>query len=224
MINFPTAEPDFSQFALPEPEAATASNELGQEAFLTLMITQLQNQDPLQPMDDGQFIGQIAQFSTVEEIGSMSNSIESLAASLTSSTALQASTMVGRSVLVEGDTGLFGEDQPLQGGVDLPVPINNAVVQIFDVTGELVREMPLGPRAQGVATFEWDGSKSDGSAADPGTYFIRSSFMNGDTEEALATFISSRVQSVTLNTGGSSAQITTEDGQRVSLSQVKAIM
>lgn len=224
MITMPNSEPDFSGLTLPQLQKEAPSNKLGQEEFLKLMITQLQNQDPMQPMDDGQFIGQMAQFSTVEEIGGMSRSLESLAETLTGSTALQAATMVGRSVLVEGDTGNFVEGQSMKGGVDLPAPINNSFVQIFDGSGQLVREMPLGPRAQGIATFEWDGTKSDGSTADPGTYFIRAGFMNGEVEEALPTYMTSRVESVTLNAGGSGAEITTQDGQRVRLSQIKAIM
>lgn len=224
MITMPNAESDFSGFALPQVQREAANNQLGQEQFLQLMITQLQNQDPLQPMDDGQFIGQMAQFSTVEEIGGMSKSIESLAETLTASTALQAATMVGRSVLVEGDTGHLTEGQSMKGGVELPAPINNGVVRIFDATGQVVREMPLGPRGQGIATFEWDGARSDGSTADPGTYFIRAGFMNGETEEALPTYMTSQVASVTLNAGGSGAEITTEDGQKVRLSQIKAIM
>jgi len=224
MITMPNAESDFSGFALPQVQKEAASNKLGQDEFLKLMITQLQNQDPLQPMDDGQFIGQMAQFSTVEEIGGMSKSLESLAETLTASTALQASTMVGRSVLVEGNAGQLTEGQTMKGGVELPVPINNGFVQIFDGSGQLVREMPLGPQGQGVANFEWDGAMSDGSPADPGTYFVSAGFMNGETEEALPTYITSRVESVTLNAGGSGAEITTADGQKVSLSQIKAIM
>ena len=224
MITMPTTENDFSSYALPQVQQELGSNELGQEEFLTLMITQLQNQDPLQPMDDGEFISQMAQFSTVEEIGSMSNSLESLAQSLTSSMALQASTMVGRSVLVDGDIGTLGEGEPLQAGVELPAPLNNAFVRIFDASGQLVREMPLGPRNQGMATFEWDGTMTDGSKAAPGTFAVRAAYRNGDTEEGLPTYIASKVASITLNGGGTSAEVTTADGQRVSLSQIKAIM
>lgn len=224
MITMPGNEADFSRFALPDVQEGATRNQLGQEEFLQLMITQLQNQDPMKPMEDGEFIAQMAQFSTVEEIGGMSRSLETLAESLTASMALQASTMVGRSVLVEGDTGQLSEGQPMGGGVELSAPINNGVVRIYDVSGQLVREMPLGSQGQGVATFEWDGTKSDGSAADPGTYFVQAAFMNGETEEALPTFMASQVSSVTLTAGGSSAQITTEDGQKVGLSQIKAIM
>lgn len=224
MINLPTGDVNLSSLALPAADAATRSNQLGQEEFLQLMLVQLQNQDPLQPMEDGEFIAQMAQFSTVEEIGSMSKSLETLAESLTASTALQASTMVGRSVLVEGNAGTLGEGKPLQAGIELVAPLNNAMARIFDSSGQLVREMPLGPRNQGVSTFEWDGTLTDGSQAEPGVYFVDAAFMNGESEESIPTFIASEVASVTLNSGGASAEITTRDGQRVGLSQVKAIM
>jgi flagellar basal-body rod modification protein FlgD len=224
MITMPNNDVDLSRFALPQAKAELKRNQLGQEQFLQLMLTQLQNQDPLQPMEDGEFISQMAQFSTVEEIGGMSRSLETLAESLTASMALQASTMVGRSVLVDGDTGTLGEETPLKAGVELHAPLNNAFVRIFDASGQLVREMPLGPRNQGVATFEWDGVMTDGDRAAPGTYFVRAGFLNGDTEESLPTYIASKVASITLNGDGSGADVTTADGQRVSLSKIKAIM
>ncbi len=224
MITPTNVEPDFSGFALPDLQQEVANNQLGQEEFLTLMITQLQNQDPTKPMDDGEFISQMAQFSTVEEIGGMSRSLESLAESLTATTALQASTMVGRSVLVEGDTGLLNEGQSLKGGVELPAPLSNAFVRVFDTAGQIVRELPLGSQGAGVANFEWDGTRSDGSSADPGTYFVSAGFVNGESEEALPTYMASQVASVTLNSGGTNAEVTTADGQQVRLSQIKAIM
>ncbi len=224
MITMPNAEVDTSRYALPEAQKDVASNKLGQAEFLELMITQLQNQDPMQPMEGAEFISQMAQFSTVEEIGGVSRSVESLADSLGATTALQAATMVGRSVLIEGDTSQLGADSPLLGGVELPSPISNGVVQIFDTSGQLVRELPLGQQGRGVATFEWDGTMSDGSTADPGTYYINAAFMNGDTQQALPTFVASKVTSITLNAAGGGSEIVTEDGQVARLSQIKAIM
>ena len=92
------------QFALRETETNRDQGELGQAEFFDLMVTQLKNQDPFKPMESGEFLGQIAQFSTVDGIGGLQRSFESLAGSLQSSQALQASTMVGRSVALPGDT------------------------------------------------------------------------------------------------------------------------
>ena len=78
--------------------------ELGQDDFLTLMISQLQSQDPMNPMDSEAFMGQIAQFSTVEGIQQLNDSFDELAASLVSNQVLQASQLIGHSVLIPGST------------------------------------------------------------------------------------------------------------------------
>ncbi|MDH3977745.1 MAG: flagellar hook assembly protein FlgD [Gammaproteobacteria bacterium] len=225
MIGMPTnSEFDFSSFALQDAQKQSSRNELGQEEFLMLMLTQLQNQDPTKPMEDGEFIAQMAQFTTVEELGGMSKSIENLASSLTSSSALQAATMVGRSVLVEGESGVLPEGGSIKGGINIEQPVGNAFVRVFDASGQFVREMPMGPQNVGVSQFEWDGLKSDGEPAEPGNYYVRAGFRNGETEQALTTLVASKVEAVTLGAGGTTAQITTESGAQVGLSQIKAIM
>ena len=82
----------------------------------------------------------------------------------------------------------------------------------------------MGPQNVGVSQFEWDGLKSDGEPAEPGNYYVRAGFRNGETEQALTTLVASKVEAVTLGAGGTTAQITTESGAQVGLSQIKAIM
>lgn len=224
MITIPGSDLDLSSLALPQAAQNEANKELGQEDFLMLMITQFENQDPFEPLDNGEFIGQMAQFSTVSGITEMNQSMQSLAESMYANQALQASTMVGRTVLADGDLGTMTEDKPLKGGVDLPFANNSAFVRVYDGAGQVVREIGLGPRNRGLATFEWDGQLADGTQAPSGTYRITAGMANGDEEIALATYVGTKVQSVTLSAGGAGAEITTEGGQRVSLSQIKAIM
>ena len=83
-----------------------------------LMIEQFRNQDPFQPMENGEFIAQMAQFSQVAGIAEMNDSMKDLAGSIGASQALQASTMVGRSVLADGNVATLGSDTPLKGGVE----------------------------------------------------------------------------------------------------------
>lgn len=224
MITLPTADLDLNSLGLQTPQPEQANGDLGQEDFLMLMITQFRNQDPFEPLQGGEFIGQMAQFSTVSGITEINESMSNLAESLTSNQALQASTMVGRSVLVDGDLATLGEGKPLQGGVELPFGTNTGFVRIYNGNNELVRELPLGTRNAGVATFDWDGTNIDGEIAAAGNYRILAGMRNGAEEEALATYVGTKVQSVTLSAGGRNAHITTEAGQEVSLSQVKAIM
>ena len=224
MINLPSSDLDLASFSLPKPESNRGDSDLGQEDFLMLMITQFRNQDPFEPLEGGEFIGQMAQFSTVSGITEINQSMTDLAESLTANQALQASTMVGRTILAEGDLATLSETGPLQGGVELPFASDTGFVRIYDGNSQLVRELPLGSRAAGLATFEWDGAATDGTSAPAGNYRIIAGMRNGAEEEALATFVGTKVQSVTLSGGGRNAHITTEAGEEISLSQVKAIM
>ena len=224
MMNISGPEFDFGALAVPKSQKEENRTNLGQEDFLALMITQFQNQDPLQPMENGEFIGQMAQFSTVSGIGDLNKSMARLAESMYANQALQASTMVGRTVLIEGDTARLAENQPLQAGVEMPFPSSSAVVRISDSSGQLIQEIPLGLRNTGVATFEWDGTLADGEPAPAGDYRITAVLRNGAEELPLATYVGTRVQSVTLSADGSSSRLSTADGRQTSVSQVKAIM
>ena len=95
-------------------------NDLGQDEFFQLMVAQLTNQDPLKPLESNEFLGQVAQFSTVTGVQDMHQAITDLAASFQSNQALQASTMVGRDVLVPGSRTLLGADGTLKAAADLP--------------------------------------------------------------------------------------------------------
>jgi len=214
---------NLGDLALPTPEN-DSNRQLGQGEFLTLMITQLQNQDPMAPMENGEFIAQMAQFSTVEGISEMSQSMGGLTESMYATQVLQASTMIGHSVLVEGDLATLGSDTPLQGAVELPFPTSGASVQIFDGAGQIIKTIDLGYRNSGAATFEWDGTLDNGEQAPPGTYRIGGTLGAGTDQQALGTYTGARVQSVALTNDGRGAQITTDTGEEVSLTKVKAIM
>lgn len=223
MISMPTTDFDMAALAVPR-ETQKEKTELGQEDFLMLMIEQFSNQDPFQPMENGEFIAQMAQFSQVSGIAEMNQSMAKLADSLAANQALQASTMVGRSVLADGNLGTLGTESPLKGGVELPYGTNAGTVRIFDSSGQPIRDIPLGNRDAGLNTFEWDGFLPDGERAPAGTYRIAAFLNNGNTEEQLNTLVGTKVQSITLTGGGRSAQITTEGGQKIGLSNVRAIM
>lgn len=213
---------DLGALGLPN-QADRRRTELGQEDFLTLMITQFQNQDPLKPTESGEFIGQMAQFSTVAGITEMNQSMKSLAESLYANQALQAATMVGRDVLAAGDLAPLGSESGLRGGVELPYATTNGFVRVYDMAGQPVREFPLGYRNAGLATFEWDGTTSEGQRAPAGTYRVVAGIAGADGEQALETFVATPVESVSLGAAGG-ARITTAGGQEIGLSQIKAIM
>lgn len=216
-------DPLTQQLAVPTAQDAGRKTELGQSEFLRLMVTQFQNQDPMKPMENGEFLGQLAQFSTVSGIGDMNKSIGTLADSIRANQALQAAAIVGREVLVDGNAALLGNEGGISGAVDLPSATARAKVRILDANGGVVREIALGQRRAGLANFSWDGMRSDGTRAPAGEYRIEAQVLDGDEIFGLATLVASRVVGVSLLAGGGGAQITTETGESIALASVRSI-
>src|SRR3569623_1840571 len=122
-----------SQLGLDSNQTARqASNKLGQDAFLKLMTTQLKNQDPMEPMDNGAFLGKIAQKSKVRGIQDMQASMKSLVDSLTSNQAMQAAALGGNTGVAPASSVLYSGNDALQAGVVLPTAADNVTVGIFD--------------------------------------------------------------------------------------------
>jgi flagellar basal-body rod modification protein FlgD len=211
--------------ALPTYAGRPRRTELGQDAFLQLMVTQLQNQDPTKPLEANEFVGQLAQFSSVASLADVSRSVGQLSDAIYANQAVQASGLIGRTVLVGGNTGTLAAGQPLAGGVELPFATSRAVVRVFNGAGEVVRQLPLGSQNAGLARFAWDGRDSTGAALPPGTYRFAAAILPqaGQAERAIDTYAATRVTSVALSTDLASSRITTESGQDLRIAQIKAI-
>ncbi len=176
--------------------------ELGQEDFLKLMNAQLQNQDPMSPLENNEFMNQIAQFTMVEGIGDLNESFGQLSSSLVSNQALQASSLVGRSVLAPTGVASLSQGGSVRGKVDLPAPSSNVTVMVQDSSGQVIRHLELGAHSAGNADFNWDGLKDDGTFAEPGIYLMSSEATIDGQTEAVETLVASEVRSVTLGDGG----------------------
>ena len=182
--------------------AKSSRKELGQEQFLELMTTQLQNQDPFKPMESGDFLSQIAQFSTVEGIGDLNDAFSGLSQSLVSNQALQATNLVGREVLAPTGVAALSQGGSIRGNVELPAASGEVVVNVYDQAGQVVRRLELGSQAAGPVAFQWDGLKNDGQFASPGNYFISAEASIDGQFEAVETLLASEVRSVTLSNSG----------------------
>ena len=147
----------FESLGLTKPKEGPAQPKLGQEDFMKLMLTQMNNQDPFKPMEDGEFLTQMAQFSAVSGLKDIKDSFASLSDSLKSSHALQASSMVGRKVLVPGDVTSLAEQGDLKGAIDLPASSSNVKIHIYDAKGELADTIDMGNQQQGLVHFKWNG-------------------------------------------------------------------
>ncbi len=198
-------------------------DQLGQAEFLNLMITQLKNQDPFAPMENGDFISQMAQFSSVTGLAELQQSFDKLATSLQSNQALQASSLVGRTVLVPSATSTLSSGGSVRGALELSASSGAVGITIKDDSGQVIRRLELGPQSAGSVYFNWDGLADNGQPAPEGRYFVSADAeINGGTV-ALETLMSASVDSVTLGQGGQGLRLNLTDGNVVDFSSVREI-
>ncbi len=207
--------------------------ELGQDAFLQLMISQLKNQDPLSPQENGEFVAQLAQFSSVEGLDKLNNSFESFANKFVSNQALQASSLVGRSVTVATDTTALPPGGIVSGASELPAGADNLSLAISKSNGSLAQTINL-PKIDGdTLEFSWNGKdllvngkvledKNLAAALEPGVYTFKLTALVDGQRSQLPTDLSANVNSVTLGKNGSLTLNLSGVGP-VSLADVKTI-
>jgi flagellar basal-body rod modification protein FlgD len=203
---------------------AAAGATLGGTNFLTLMLAQLKNQDPTSPVDSNQFLNQLASLSTVQGITQLNTSFGSLSTSLVSSQALQASSLLGHQALVSSSAANLTANGSVSGAIDVPQTTSQAVVNISDSSGSLVRQINLGAQSTGLANFSWDGKLQDGSQAAAGQYTLSAQFA-GATPGATAasTYVNGTVQSVTMGAGQTGLTLNVSGLGSVPFSGVKQI-
>jgi flagellar basal-body rod modification protein FlgD len=235
--------PSFESLGLTKPKEkvdhksssgqADEKPKLGQEDFMRLMMTQMNNQDPLKPMEKSEFISQMAQFSSLSGLKDIKDSFGTLASALQSSQALQASSMVGRDVLIPGNKASLTADGKLHGAVQVPSQTDNLKVEIRDKTGQLVKTLDLGEKGPGTATFDWDGvikaadEQVPGAKevkAEPGVYSVVAQMMVDGKPQAIDTLVTDKVSSVSLGKGQKGVMLNLEQTGSTSLADVKEIM
>jgi flagellar basal-body rod modification protein FlgD len=182
-------------------QPTTRNTSLGQADFLRLMTEQLKNQDPLKPLDNAQFLGQLAQFSTVQGIDSMQGAMNSMASVMESDQALRAATLVGHDALVNADSlaltagsGVHGEIAATSAG-----PMQ---VEIVDASGAVVRHIPMDAATSGDVPFAWDGRDDSGAIAPTGIYSVRATSGAGQNALALDVSVASHIDSVSIEATG----------------------
>jgi flagellar basal-body rod modification protein FlgD len=182
------------------PAASTGT--LGGTDFLTLMLAQLQNQDPTSPVDSNTFLSQLAELSEVQGITSLNTSFSTLSSSLSSSQALQASSLLGHQALVNTSTATLAAGAPITGAVNVPQTTSQVVLNISDSSGALVSQLNLGAQSSGLANFSWNGAESNGSQAPAGTYTLSAQYAGATSgSTAATTLVNGTVESVSMGAG-----------------------
>ncbi|MDH1261771.1 MULTISPECIES: flagellar hook assembly protein FlgD [unclassified Pseudomonas] len=199
----------------------TQNKNLGKNEFLNLLVAQLNNQNPLEPQGNGEFIAQLAQFSQVEGIEKLNTSMESLLSGYQSSQALQASSLVGRKVIIPSDKAVVDTSESFKGSVVLPVSSSNVYVNVYDSAGAVVNRINLDAQEAGNVSFIWDGKDADGKVMPPGTYKFEAQATYGAETKGLYTMLPANVDSVTL--GGNELMLNLAGLGTVPLSQVQII-
>lgn len=208
-----------------DAEKTSQSGELGKDDFMRLLIAQLEHQDPLEPTDNGEFIAQMAQFSSLEGISNLNSTVEQFGTNLQSTQALQASTLVGRSVQVLSDWSELQEGKPITGTIDLNNSSSDVYVAVYSGEGEYLGDISLGQREAGEASFEWNGLDTDGEPFPPGSYQFRAFSSQNGQHEGVEIYLSQNVTSVSLNSGARGEIMLNLSGlgKSVSLADVKVI-
>jgi flagellar basal-body rod modification protein FlgD len=182
-------------------EENTGKQDLKQEDFLSLLTKQLSQQDPFKPVSNDQMIAQMASFATVDGIGKMNTQFESLNSSMTSNQALQASSLVGRDVLVPGAAGVKQDDAPMAAMVKLSQSIDNLFVRVEDEAGQLVRTFEVGAKPAGDTRVLWDGNDESGNPLPAGKYKVKASGLVDGASQEFPVSTYANVNSVLLGKG-----------------------
>ena len=212
------------------PKSATSTattakqTSLGQADFLKLMTTQMTHQDPSQPMSNGDFITQMAQFGTVSGIQDLQKSFGDFATSINSSQALQATSLVGKYVSAPGTKGLLSVGGNITGNIVLSDSTSNVNVQVTDSAGQVVQNTDLGVQSAGTVPFTWDGTNSSGTMVSPGVYNIQATANIGGTNTALETDINSQVASVSMASGSTGMKVNLNGLDSVDFNKIKQIL
>ncbi|WPP46882.1 flagellar hook assembly protein FlgD [Pseudomonas sp. AN-1] len=191
--------------------------------FMTLLVTQLQNQDPLKPMENAEMTSQLAQVNTLSGIEELNETLKGITGQIDAGQTLQASALIGRGVLVPGDRVLVGSGETTPFGVELGRAADQVKVSIYDGAGQLVRQFDLGALPAGVESFVWDGTLNDGSVAPDGAYRVAVEALADEQAQPATVLTYARVGGVSSGASGPQIDLGATLG-RVGLQDIRQIL
>lgn len=216
----PVGQTTSSSSASAVSTAANAATDpaAAQDRFLKLLVAQLNNQDPMNPLDNAQMTSQIAQINTVTGIQQLNDTVNKLASQLAVQQLVQGSSLVGHQVLVQGDTlAVDVQSGQATGAFDLAASAASVTVQVLDASGKQIGSVDLGALPAGRHGFAWDASSYQGSSA-PRFQVVAN---NGAATVAATTLAAQKVSAVSLSYGALQLQLS--DGSSVAQGAVKAV-
>ncbi|ANR77793.1 flagellar basal body rod modification protein [Kosakonia sacchari] len=180
-----------------------------QGSFLTLLVAQLKNQDPTNPLQNNELTTQLAQISTVSGIEKLNTTLGSISGQIDNSQSLQAASLIGHGVMIPGQTILVGKETSTPFGVELTQAADKVTATVTSKDGTVVRTIDIGSLTAGVHTFSWDGKMTDGTAAPDGSYKVSIAASSGATQLVAQPLQFALVQGVTRGSNGSTLDLGT---------------
>ncbi|MDQ7031563.1 MAG: flagellar hook assembly protein FlgD [Desulfonauticus sp.] len=204
-------------------KATGDQKQLGKNDFLKLLVTQLEHQDPLNPMDDKDFIAQLAQFSSLEQMSNVAEGVNKLVEANNSQQMLGAVSFIGKEVTAAGDSLSKQGDKVSTVYYSLNDLAKSVYVNVFDQFGNIIYSESLGTRQPGDYEFHWDGKDFTGNNAPDGVYTVRFAAEGVNGQPVLVdTQVSGKVAGV--QTGNTGTVLRLEDGRTVGLQEIKEIV
>lgn len=189
--------------------STTNKQSLGQDQFLTLLVAQLQNQDPLNPTDATEFTAQLAQYSQLEQLFNLNDAMDELTSATTKSQSISALNLIGQDVVVEGDTFSLKDGQASL-GYKIDGTVTNLTITIKNSSGKVVNTLKASDLSEGDHFITWDGKDANGSTLDAGNYTFTLNATSGESSATTTSLVRTKVSGVDLS--GSEPQVVTDLG------------
>jgi flagellar basal-body rod modification protein FlgD len=193
--------PVSSTSSVPTPASGPPKQELGQEEFLKLLMTQMQNQDPFNPLDADQFMNQVTSMNALQQQIASNDLLSDILFGLSALNNESAVALVGHEVVARGDTFTLAEGETQDLSFELAGAADTATVVIEDENGDVVRRLRLGETPAGDTQIAWDGRDDDGNLAAPGTYRFRVEAAADGVAVTTTTFVQGRVEELRFDDG-----------------------
>lgn len=209
-----------------QADTTTSTSEavMGKDDFLTLLITQLQNQDPLNPSDSTEFTAQLAQFSSLEQLQNINDALASFEVYQSTSNNIQASNFIGQTVTAAGDTVSVANGSSDSLSIELDDPAQAVYIQIYDIYGGYVTDIEAGSLDAGMHTLAWDATDQYGADVDDGQYTFSVMAVDADGNSVSTTsYITGQVTGVDYQSGETMLLIGDQEVSIASLIRVEEI-
>ena len=193
---------------------------LGKDDFMTLLLVELQNQDPTEPMDSEKILTQTSQLATLEATDKTNAALEELAAAMSSTQQFSMVSAIGKTADVGSNAITLDKGKSSSFEVYFPDDINKGSVEILDKNGNIIKSLDVGTNDKGVYKFTWDGTDSGNNALDSGIYYVTASYTNPDGDALKTRMGAYPIESVKFDSGKTYVKL---GSSYVSLENVKEV-